>query len=338
MKMKAAQIGKPGASFELVEREVPRPGAGQVRVQVLACGICHSDVFPKEGHWPGLQYPLVPGHEIAGVIDAIGAGVTTWKTGQRVGIGWHGGHCRVCLPCRRGDFIHCEKLQIPGMSYDGGYQEYMVAPIEALAAMPDPLDAAETAPLLCAGITTFNALRHSGAMPGDLVAIQGIGGLGHLAVQFASKFGFQTVAIGRGGENAPLAAKLGAHRYIDTSASNAAEELQKMGGARIILTTAPNAKAMSPLIDGLGVNGTMIVVGASQDPIAVTPIQLISGTRNLQGWASGTATDSEDTMKFAAFSGVRAMIEKFPLAKANEAFERMMSGKAQFRVVLTMQS
>jgi D-arabinose 1-dehydrogenase-like Zn-dependent alcohol dehydrogenase len=334
--MKAAQISKPGGAFEIVEREIPRPGAGQVRVRVLACGICHSDQLVKENLWPGLQYPRVPGHEVVGVIDEAGAGVTTWRIGERVGIGWHGGQDNTCAACRRGDFVNCEQERITGFSYDGGYEEYMVAPIEALARVPDGLSAEDAAPLMCAGITTFNALRHSGAGPGDLVAIHGVGGLGHLGIQFAAKFGYQVVAIGRGPGNATLAAKLGAGRYIDSAAVNAAEELTKMGGARVILTTAPNSKSMSALFDGLGANGTMVVVGATPEAIEVSPIQLIRGRKNLQGWAGGAASDSEDTMRFAAASGVRPMIEKFPLAKANEAYDRMMSGKAEFRVVLTI--
>jgi D-arabinose 1-dehydrogenase-like Zn-dependent alcohol dehydrogenase len=335
-KMKVAQISRAGGAFELVEREIPQPLAGQVRVRVLACGVCHSDMFTKEGAWPGIEYPRVPGHEIAGVIDETGPEVTNWKRGQHVGIGWHGGQCGKCLPCRRGDFGNCVVLPVPGINYDGGYGEYMVAPIEALAAMPDCLDAAEAAPLLCAGITTFNALRHSGALPGDVVAIQGVGGLGHLGIQFARKFGYYVVAIGRGPENAALAAKLGASKYLDTNAVNAAEELTKMGGARVILATAPSAKAMSALIDGLGPHGKMLVVGASPDAIQVSPIQLIGGSKSIQGWSSGTPTDSEDTLKFAVLSGVRPMIEKFPLAQAQQAYDRMMSGKAEFRAVLTM--
>jgi D-arabinose 1-dehydrogenase-like Zn-dependent alcohol dehydrogenase len=335
-KMKVAQVPKAGGDFEIVEREIPQPGAGQVRIKVQACGVCHSDVLTKEGGWPGLTYPRVPGHEVAGVIDEVGAGVTAWKKGQRVGVGWHGGQDGTCLQCRRGDFGNCANLKISGISYDGGYAEYMVAPVEALANMPESLDAAEAGPLMCAGVTTFNALRHSGALPSDLVAVQGIGGLGHLGVQFAQKFGYRVAAIGRGPGNAALAKKLGAHIYIDSAATNAADELKKLGGARVILATAPNSKAMSALIDGMGANGRLMVVGATMDPIEVTPIQLIMGMRNIQGWASGIPTDSEDTLKFAEITGVRPMIEKFPLAKAAEAYARMMSGKAEFRVVLTM--
>jgi len=334
--MKAAQISKAGGDFEIVEREIPRPGAGEVRIQVQACGICHSDVLTKEGGWPGIQYPRVPGHEVAGVIDEAGAGVTMWKKGQRVGVGWHGGQDNTCPSCRRGDFRNCRNVKIPGISYDGGYQEYMTAPIEALAAIPESLSAVEAAPLLCAGITTYNSLRHSGAMPGDLVAVQGVGGLGHLGIQFASKFGYKVAAIGRGPENAALAKRLGASVYIDSAATNAAGELQKLGGAQVILATAPSSKAMSALIDGLGPNGKLMVVGAAPEPIEVTPAQLIFGVHSIQGWAAGTPADSEETLHFAELSGVRPMIETYPLEKAAEGYARMMSGKAQFRVVLTM--
>jgi D-arabinose 1-dehydrogenase-like Zn-dependent alcohol dehydrogenase len=334
--MKAAQVPKPGGDFEIVERDIPKPGAGEVRIKVQACGVCHSDVLTKEGAWPGIQYPRVPGHEVAGIVDELGVGVSEWKVGQRVGLGWHGGQDNTCPSCRRGDFRNCRNLKIPGISYDGGYQQYMVAPVAALVAMPESLSDTEAAPLLCAGITTYNALRHSGAMPGDLVAVQGIGGLGHLGIQFAQKFGYKVAAVGRGAEDGPLAKKLGASVYIDSAATNAAEALQKLGGAQVILATAPNSKAMSALIDGLGPNGKLVVVGATFDPIEVTPLQLISGSRSIQGWAAGTAADSEDTLRFAELSGVRPMIETYPLEKAGEAFARMMSGKAQFRVVLTM--
>lgn len=334
--MRVALVPKPGADFQLVDREIPKPGAREVRIKVQACGICHSDVLTKDGAWPGIQYPRVPGHEVAGVVDELGAGVSDWKLGQRVGVGWHGGQDGTCLSCRRGDFRNCRNLKIPGISYDGGYQQYMVAPVEALAALPESLNAIEAAPLLCAGITTFNALRHSGAMPGDLVAVQGIGGLGHLGVQFANKFGYKVAAIGRGSENAALAKKLGASHYIDSKATNAAEALQKLGGAQVILATAPSSKAMSELINGLGPNGKLMVIGATFDPIEVTPLQLISGSRTIQGWAAGTPTDSEDTLRFAELTGVRPMIETYPLEKAAEAYARMLSGQAQFRVVLTM--
>jgi D-arabinose 1-dehydrogenase-like Zn-dependent alcohol dehydrogenase len=335
-KMKAAQVPKPGADFQIVERDIPEPGAGHVRIKVHACGVCHSDVLTKDGSWPGIQYPRIPGHEVAGVIDELGEGVSTWTKGQRVGVGWHGGQDNTCRECRRGDFRNCQNLKIAGLSYDGGYQEYMVAPIEALVSIPEGLNDVDAAPLLCAGITTYNALRYSGALPGDLVAVQGIGGLGHLGIQFASKFGYNVVAIGRGSETGVLAKKLGANVYIDSGSTNAAEALQKMGGARVILATAPSSKAMSALIDGLGPNGKLVVVGASFDPIEVTPIQLITGSRTIQGWASGTAADSDDTLRFAELTGVRPMIEVYPLEKAAEAYARMLSGKAEFRVVLTV--
>jgi D-arabinose 1-dehydrogenase-like Zn-dependent alcohol dehydrogenase len=334
--MKVALIPKPGADFEIVEREIPEPGPGAVRIRVQACGVCHSDVLTKEGSWPGIQYPRVPGHEIAGIIHEVGAGVSAWKQGQRVGVGWHGGQDNTCRECRRGDFRNCRNLKIPGISYDGGYQQYMVAPVEALVAIPESLTDTEAAPLLCAGITTYNALRHSGAFPGDLVAVEGIGGLGHLGVQFANKFGYKVAAIGHGPEHATLAKKLGAGIYIDSKSSNAAEALQQMGGARVILATAPSSKAMSELIDGLGPNGKLIVIGATFDSIEVTPVQLINGSRTIQGWAAGTPADSEDTLRFAELTGVRPMIETYPLEKAAEAYARMISGKALFRAVLTM--
>jgi len=335
-KMKAVQVPKAGGDFEIVERDIPQPGPGQVRIKVLACGVCHSDSVTKEGLFPGIIYPRVPGHEVAGVIDELGAGVTTWKKGQRVGVGWHGGQDGTCIACRRGDFVNCPNAKICGISYDGGYQEYMVAPVEGLADMPESLDVAEAAPLMCAGVTTFNALRHSGALPSDLVAVQGIGGLGHLGIQFADKFGYRVAAIGRGPENSALAKKLGADIYIDSAAADPAAELQKLGGAAAILATAPSGKSMSALIGGLGANGTLVVVGASGDPIEVSPIQLIFGKKAIKGWASGLPTDSQDTLRFAVLTGVRAMIEKYPFAKAAEAYARMMSGKAEFRVVLTM--
>jgi len=334
--MKVAQISKAGGDFEIVEREVPVPGAGQVCIKVQACGVCHSDQLTKDGLWPGIQYPRIPGHEVAGIVHELGAGVSAWKSGQRVGVGWHGGQDNTCISCRRGDFRNCRNLKIPGISYDGGYQQYMVAPVEALVAIPESLSDVEAAPLLCAGITTYNALRHSGAMPGDLVAVQGIGGLGHLGIQFGNKFGYQVAAIGRGPENAALAKKLGANVYIDSKTTNAAEELQKLGGARVIIATAPSSKAMSALFDGLGPNGKLVVIGATFEPLEVSPIQLISGSRTIQGWAAGTPADSEDTLRFSELTGVRAMIETYPLEKAAEAYARMMSGNAQFRVVLTM--
>ena len=334
--MKVAVIAKPGADFQVTEREIPTPGPGHVRIKVQACGVCHSDVLTKEGLWPGIEFPRIPGHEVAGVIDELGPGVTAWKKGQRVGVGWHGGHDGTCLQCRRGDFGNCSNMKIAGISYDGGYQQYMLAPVEALTSMPDGLSDVEAAPLLCAGITTYNALRHNGAMPGDLVAVLGVGGLGHLGIQFANKFGYKVAAVGRGAENAALARKLGASVYIDNGTSNAAEELQKLGGAQVILATAPSSKAMSDLIDGLAPRGKLVVIGATFDPIEVTPVQLINGSRTIQGWASGTPTDAEDTLNFSVLTGVRPMVETYPLEKAAEAYDRMMSGKAEFRVVLTM--
>lgn len=337
-KMKAVQISKPGGSFELVERNIPDPGRNQVRIKVEACGICHSDALVKEGYWPGIPYPRVPGHEIAGRIDAVGADVTNWTPGQRVGVGWHGGHDFTCEFCRRGDFINCKNEKITAITFDGGYAEYMIAPAEAVAAIPDDLAAADAAPLLCAGITVYNALRNSGARPGDLVAVQGIGGLGHLGVQYAKQMGFRTFAIGRGKDKEALARKLGAVHYVDTAAGDPSAELQKFGGARIILATAPDSKSMSAVFNGLTRNGKLIVVGAGSEPLAVTPLQLIMGRTSLQGWASGIATDSEDTMQFSSLTGVRPMIEKFPLEKAAEAYDQMISGRARFRVVLTMGS
>src|SRR6516162_4620984 len=301
--IKVAQIPKAGADFQIVERDIPKPDTGQVRIKVQACGVCHSDMFTKEGAWPGIQYPRVPGHEVAGVIDELGAGVTGWTKGQRVGVGYHGGHDNTCLECRRGRFPYCRNPQFAGFSYDGGYQQYMVAPVEALAAIPDTLSDAEAAPLLCAGVTTFNALRHSGASPGSLVAVLGVGGLGHLGIQFGNKLGYRVVAIGRGPENSVLAKKLGASLYIDSKAVNAAEELQKLGGAHAILATAPDSKAMSGLIDGLAPAGKFIVVGLSSDPIAVTPLQLIVGERAIQGSVTGTPTDSEDTNELCRTNG-----------------------------------
>jgi D-arabinose 1-dehydrogenase-like Zn-dependent alcohol dehydrogenase len=334
--MRVAQVSKAGAAFEIVDREIPRPGPRQVRIKVQACGICHSDVLTKDGLFPGIQFPRTPGHEVVGLIDKLGADVPEWKDGQRVGVGWHGGHDNTCPSCRRGDFINCRNQTFPGISYDGGYQEYMVAPVEALAAIPQSLTAAEAAPLMCAGLTTFNALRHSGVMPGDLVAVQGIGGLGHLGIQFASKLGYKVAAIGRGSGNASLARKLGAHFYIDSLATRPADALQTLGGAQAILATAPSSKSMSELVNGLGPNGRLMVIGAAPEAIEVTPAQLIFGNHIIQGWASGTPADSEDTLRFAEMTGVRPMIETYPLERVGEAYDRMLSGKAEFRVVLTM--
>src|SRR5262245_6059908 len=334
--MIAVQIRSPGGPFEVVKREIPVPGANQVRIRVQACGICHSDMFVKEGHWPGLQYPRVTGHEVAGVIDEVGPGVTLWKKGQRVGVGWHGGHDGQCDSCRRGDFMGCRNFQVTGFQADGGYAQYMIARSEAVAAIPDGLSPPEAAPLLCAGVTTYNALRNAGLRSGDLVAVQGIGGLGHLGIQFASKMGCHTMAIGRGQDKEALALKLGAVQYLDTAAVNVAKELTSLGGASVILATAPDSKAMSALVDGLGLDGQLLVVGASTDPMSVTPVQLIMARRSIRGWPSGTARDSEDTLNFCALTGIRPMIETLPLEQAAAGYERMMSGKARFRVVLTM--
>lgn len=334
--MKAVQVGKAKGDWELVERPIPTPGPGQVRIKVEACGVCHSDLLVKDGIWPGLQFPRIPGHEIAGLIDALGAGVTAWRQGQRVGVGWHGGHCFQCEPCRRGDFILCRSGGITGISHDGGYAEYMVSPAEAVAAMPEELAAAEAAPLLCAGITVFNALRNSGARGGDLVAVQGVGGLGHLGIQYAQRMGFATVAIARGKDKQPLAQKLGARHYVDSAAEAPGEALQKLGGARIILATAPDAKSISALVGGLAPSGKLVVVGAAMEPLTISALDLIGGRRAVQGWPSGTAIDSEDTLRFSALCGVRPMIETFPLQRAAEAYERMLNGKVRFRSVITM--
>ena len=333
-KMKAIEISAPGADFELVEREVPEPGAGEVRIKVEACGVCHSDVFVKEGVFPGIDYPRIPGHEVAGRIDKLGAGVLRWQVGARVGVGWHGGHCFHCAPCRGGDFVNCENGVITAISRDGGYAEYMTADVNALAHIPDDLKSAEAAPLLCAGVTTFNSLRNSGARAGDLVAIQGVGGLGHLGIQFAARMGYRTVALSRGRDKENLAKSLGAHDYIDTETEAVGEALKAMGGARVILATAPDAASMTPLVDGLGVDGQVIVVGADAATFATSPIQLIPGRRSIRGWPSGHAKDSEDTLNFSSLSGVRPTIEEFPLERAAEAYARMMANEARFRVVL----
>ena len=333
--MRSVQVSKANGPFEIVERDIPEPSAAQVRIKVQACGVCHSDSFTKEGLFPGIQYPRVPGHEIAGVIDKVGKDVTQWEPGQRVAVGWHGGHCGYCESCRRGDFVTCKYAQVPGISYDGGYADYMIAPIEALALIPEQLSAIEAAPLMCAGITTYNALRNSGARAGDVVAILGIGGLGHLGVQFAAKMGFRTIAIARGKDEEELVKKLGARQYIDNRSQNAVEELNKMGGAKVILATVPSGKAMSEILGGLAVNGKLVIIGASDEPIQVPSFLFISGRRSLIGWPAGTSIDSQDTLSFSVLSGVRSMNEVFPLEKAPEAYEQMMSGKARFRAVLT---
>jgi D-arabinose 1-dehydrogenase-like Zn-dependent alcohol dehydrogenase len=332
--MKIVRVSSAGGSFELVDERMREPVRGSVRIRVQACGVCHSDVLTKEGGFPGIVYPRAPGHEIAGVIDAIGEDADPWKAGDRVGVGWHGGHCGKCESCRRGDFITCVKLQIPGISYDGGYAEFVHAPVESLAHIPDELAPEEAAPLMCAGVTTFNALRNSGARPGDLVAVQGIGGLGHLGVQFANKFGFATVAIGRGADKKELALKLGARTYIDSASQDITKELLGLGGARAILATAPDGKAMGNLIDGLGAGGKLVIVGASPDPFAVSSFQLILTRKSIVGWPSGTSIDSEDTLRFAAANGVRPMIETFALEQAAAGYGHMMSGKVRFRSVL----
>ena len=334
--MKAAQITEAGAGLSIVELEVPEPGPGEVRIKIRACGVCHSDAIIVEGRRPGVLYPRVPGHEVAGVVDALGTGVTEWRRGQRVGVGWHGGHDGTCPECRRGDFRLCRNEKNPGLSYDGGYQEYMVAPAEALISIPDNLSDVDAAPLVCAGVNTFNALRHSGALPGDLVAVQGIGGLGHFGIQFANKFGYRVAAIGRGAQIESLALKLGADLYIDSKVKNAAEELHKLGGARVILATAPDSRAMTELIGGLGANGKLILIGVASGSIEFAPLQLIKGGKTIEGWAGVTPADSDDALRFAALRGVRPMIETYPLEQAAEAYARMMSGDAQFRVVLTM--
>jgi D-arabinose 1-dehydrogenase-like Zn-dependent alcohol dehydrogenase len=290
----------------------------------------------KEGLWPGLQYPRVPGHQIAGRIDAIGTNVTHWQKGQRVGVGWHGGHDFVCEQCRRGDFAMCTNRKVTGIDFDGGYAEYMIAPAAALAAIPDELPAEEAGPFMCAGVTVYNALRNSAARPGDVVAVQGIGGLGHLGVQYARRMGFKTVALGRGKDKGPLAKKLGAHQYVDSNVADTVAELQKLGGARVILATAPSAKAISAVVEGLGVNGNLLVPAAPNEPLTIGVLPLIMGRRSVSGWYSGTARDSQDTLEFSARNGVHPMIEKYPLDRAAEAYERMHSGKVRFRVVLTM--
>jgi alcohol dehydrogenase len=334
-KMRAVQVARPNGPLELVERDLPEPGRGEVRVKVQACGICHSDSFVKEGTFPGITYPRVPGHEIAGAIDAFGPDVIGWQIGQRVGVGWFGGHCGRCEPCRRGRLIDCRNLRIPGITYDGGYAEAMVTPAESLALIPDDLAATDAAPLLCAGVTTYNALRRSGAMAGDVVAILGIGGLGHLGVQFAVHMGFYTVAIARGRDKENLARSLGAHVYIDSKSEDVAAALNKLGGARVVLSTVTSSPVISAVIDGIDVGGKLVVVGASMEPIQVSPMQLISASRSIQGHASGAAIDSEDTLNFSALAKIRPMIETMPLEQAAAAYDRMMSGDARFRMVLT---
>lgn len=337
-KMRAVQVAKPKAPLELVEKDIPNPGPGTVRVKIEACGICHSDSFTVDGVFPNIQYPRVPGHEIAGVIDALGDGVKGWKVGQRVGVGWNGGYCGYCESCRRGSFVTCANMQTPGISYDGGYAEYMIAPTNALALIPDELSAVEAGPLMCAGITTFNSLRNSGARPGDRVAILGIGGLGHLAVQFAAKMGFHTIAIARGKDKEPLAKQLGAHRYIDSTAENPAEALTKMGGAKVVLATVTATDAMMATVGGLGIDGKLIVLGAASEPMGLPPVAILRKRNSIAGWPSGSSIDSQDTMNFCAMTGVRSMNQVFPLERAAEAYALMISGKARFRVILDMKA
>jgi D-arabinose 1-dehydrogenase-like Zn-dependent alcohol dehydrogenase len=335
-KMRAAQVPQAKGQFEIVERPIPEPGAGKIRIKVQACGVCHSDSVVKEGLFPGIPYPRIPGHEVVGIVDAVGAGVANWKTGQRVGVGWHGGYCGTCDHCRRGNFFACVTAQITGISFDGGYADYMIAPASAVALLPDDLSAVEAAPLMCAGITTFNALRNSGAGPGELVAVLGLGGLGHLALQFAVKMGFKTVGIARGKDKEPLARKLGAWHYIDTQTEDPAKELAKLGGAKAIIATVTDAGAMTATLGGLGINGELMVLGAPSQPLSVSALQLLTNRQSVKGWYSGTAIDSQETLAFSSLTGVRSMNEVYPLERAAEAYERMMSGKARFRVVLTM--
>ena len=335
-RMRAVQVLHAKGPFQQVEREIPEPNAGAVRIKVQACGICHSDEYAKEGSRPGITYPRIPGHEIAGVIDAVGAGVQGWEVGQRAGVGWHGGHCGYCDSCRRGDFVTCSKArQITGLTCDGGYTEYMLISAAAVAAIPDEISATDAAPLFCAGVTTFNALRNSGARPGDAVAILGLGGLGHLGVQFAAKMGFETIAIARGKDKEPFAKKLGAKHYLDSESQNVAAELEKLGGARVILSTVTSGKAVNAVLGGMGINGKTILVGNPDQPLEITGRLLIAGRRSISGWPSGSPIDSQDTLDFCALTGVRPMTEVFPLERAPEAYDRMLSGKARFRAVLS---
>ena len=331
--MKAMVVREANGAFELDEREIPVPGSNEIRIKIQACGVCHSDAFVKFGQFPSLQFPRAPGHEVAGVVDALGEDVDLYHIGDRVGVGWHGGHCFKCEPCRRGDFINCRNGQVCGISYDGGYQEYMVCPWEAAARIPDDLDVVDTAPLLCAGVTTYNALRNSGAGPGDVVAVQGVGGLGHLALQYANRMGFHTVALSRGSDKKELALKLGAHDYIDSATQDPVKELRKLGGADVLLATAPSGKAIESVINGLAGRGKLMIVAAAPDPFSVSAFPLISG-RSIQGWPSGSSIDSEDTMRFSALTGVRPQVERFSLENVNEAFAKVMENTIRFRAVL----
>lgn len=334
--MQAAQVPHPGGAFELIETSIPTPDAHEVRISVKACGICHSDAFVKDGTFPNLEYPRVPGHEVAGVVDAVGEDVRRWDVGERVGVGWHGGHCFTCEACRDGDFINCENGLVTGIHFDGGYAEYMTAPAEAVAKMPDGLSPTEAAPLLCAGITTYNALRNQNLQPGDLVAVQGIGGLGHLAVQYAAQMGSEVAALSTSADKADLAADLGAHHFIDVSTEEGAEALQDLGGADLILATAPNSAAITEVVGGLGRDGSLVIVAATGEPVEVSPMALIQGRKSVSGWPSGDADDSEDTLDFSAMSGVVPEIETFPLEDAATAYDRMIANEARFRAVLTM--
>ena len=332
--MKAVQVPKPGGEFEIIERDIPKPEAKQVLIKVEACGICHSDALVKEGHFPGIDYPRIPGHEVVGIVEEVGADVKMWKKGQRVGVGWHGGHCFECQPCRRGDFISCKNGKICGISYDGGYAEYMTAPQEAVAIIPEELSSSEAAPLLCAGITVYNGMRNSGIRAGDTVAVQGIGGLGHLAIQFANKMGMRVIAISTSDDKKDLAKELGAHQFIATNDQDAAEELQKLGGADLIVATAPYSDAITSVVDGLAIDGQMLLIAATGEPVKVSPMQLLMGRKSLKGWPSGIAPDSEDTLRFSAMNGTVPMIEEFKLDDVKEAYDKMINNKARFRVVL----
>ena len=333
--MRAVQVPEPGADFEVVETEIPDPGADEVLIDVAACGVCHSDAFMKEGHWPGLEYPRIPGHEVVGHVDAVGEDVTAWEAGDRVGVGWHGGHCGECEPCRRGQFVQCENAAVTGFDHDGGYAEFMAAPAESVARVPESLDAAGAAPLLCAGITTFNALRNSDAQPGDLVAVQGVGGLGHLGIQYAHAAGFETVAISRGTDKRDLALDLGADHYVDSEAEDPGEALQALGGAKVVLGTAPHAEAMESVLGGLGLEGELIAVGIPGEELDVPVQPLIQGRRSVSGWASGDARDSQDTLEFSALRDIESTVETYDLAETGEAYERMLESEARFRAVLT---
>lgn len=334
-KMRAVQVAEPGGDFELVERAVPRPGFGEALVRVHACGVCHSDMFAREGGYPGVSHPVVPGHEIAGAIEALGDGVKGWSVGQRVGVGWFGGNCGHCEWCRRGSLIDCENMEIPGVTMDGGYADYVLVRASALASMPDELSAEEAAPLLCAGLTTYNVLRHSGATAGDRVAVLGVGGLGHLGVQFAARSGFETIAVARGTEKKSLARELGAHHYVDSTAGDPGQALRELGGVDVILSTVTSAEAMAAVFGGLRPRGKLLVVGASMDPIPIPAAALIGGSKSLVGHASGSSRDSEDTLAFSVLADVRPMIETVPLERAGEAYDKMMNGQARFRMVIT---